>query len=167
MILKLVVNFKIAVVLFPFLAFIYSQHVSFNSSNPFNLTTDHNHTLGSCLDSWPQLEIIVPINLKSLDKSRALEWHEIFLKSFLLFWPLKISKTSLQFAVDSEYLNSSEYFDFYERLKTIRHLVHGGVHISNSYYSPDICEFIFLISISIFYLFIYLFICLFIIYLFF
>ena len=57
-----------------------------------------------CNRIWPSLELLLPLNLNG---NRIHEWKEIFLDSFLLFWPIKISKTKLKLLIDDEM--KSEY----------------------------------------------------------
>jgi hypothetical protein len=52
---------------------------------------------------WPSLELFIPIggHSKSSDP-RHYEYETIFLRSFLLFWPLKVSNVSVRVALDGE-----------------------------------------------------------------
>lgn len=53
-----------------------------------------------CERSWPDLELFLPVLLH--DANRAQEWKELFLRTYLLFWPIERSKTKLLFLVDEE-----------------------------------------------------------------
>jgi len=65
----------------------------------------------NCSDSWPELELFVPVNLqrslspletRAMADKRSDEFEKIFIRSFLLFWPLQVSNTSLRVLVDAE-----------------------------------------------------------------
>lgn len=53
-----------------------------------------------CERPWPDLELFLPVLLH--DPGRAQEWKELFLRTYLLFWPIERSKTKLLFLVDEE-----------------------------------------------------------------
>ena len=64
----------------------------------------------------------MPVNLRPLETTGAIdymrrnEWFEIFLRSYLLFWPFQISKTSVRFIYDGEYNGTSDLSDFLAKL---------------------------------------------------
>ena len=50
---------------------------------------------------WPSLELFLPLHLMR-SYSRNQEWHDVFLRSLLLFWPVKQSKTTLKIVMNRE-----------------------------------------------------------------
>lgn len=57
-----------------------------------------------CHRPWPELELFLPVNtLPHRDPDRNIEYSRIFLRSLLLFWPLKDSKTKLLVLADAEH----------------------------------------------------------------
>lgn len=80
----------------------------------------HTHSLHFTLlhSLHAQTELLVPVNLRPLESSGAIdgmrktEWLEVFLRSYLLFWPFQISKTSVRFIYDGEYNETSDLSDF-------------------------------------------------------
>jgi hypothetical protein len=65
----------------------------------------------ACGAPWPDLELMLPIGLKNdqdhhdvthASWDRRYEWRDIFLQSYLLFWPLRESKTRLILMFDEE-----------------------------------------------------------------
>mmetsp|Transcript_32332 Transcript_32332/g.46640 ORF Transcript_32332/g.46640 Transcript_32332/m.46640 type:complete len:440 (+) Transcript_32332:53-1372(+) len=102
----------------------------------------------NCSKNWPELDIFVPVNLqKSLSplETRAMadrrsdEFQKIFLRSFLLFWPLRISNTSLRFLVDSEVPhNHSSYKNLASVCSRVESRISGGVQITSIPSSPHV-----------------------------
>ena len=68
------------------------------------------------------MELFVPMNLRPLetngqiDYMRKSEWFDLFLQSYLLFWPFQISRTSVRFVYDGEYNGTSDLTDFLAKL---------------------------------------------------
>lgn len=56
-----------------------------------------------CERKWPDLELFLPVLLH--EASRAQEWKDLFLRTYLLFWPIERSQTKLLFLVDEEQRN--------------------------------------------------------------
>ena len=60
----------------------------------------------SCDRPWPKISLYVPVNMRLYSRymhaRTAYEWRDIFLTSFLIFWPIRISKTNIVFMVDEE-----------------------------------------------------------------
>lgn len=50
---------------------------------------------------WPSLELFLPVHLMR-SYSRNQEWHDVFLRSLLLFWPVLQSKTTLKIVMNQE-----------------------------------------------------------------
>ena len=78
----------------------------------------------SCTVHWPELEIFLPIYLNpnvsvdSLNIRRVMgdvtqkfdrnnEWIDIFMRSFLMFWPVKRSNVKFRLIIDQEFENST------------------------------------------------------------
>lgn len=63
-----------------------------------------------CSRPWPRLELFLPIIVSPENNDahgvnsmlRNSEWLNIFLRSFMLFWPVKISNTNINLIVDAE-----------------------------------------------------------------
>ena len=67
-----------------------------------NLIADENNNV--CNKIWPSLEILVPMHLVNVNttenydphgKERNLEWVTIFLRGFLMYWPVQESKSEI------------------------------------------------------------------------
>lgn len=59
----------------------------------------------SCTKPWPRLELFLAVHLSNATtkgRNRNGELFDFFLRSFLLFWPLEVSKTTLRVVVDEE-----------------------------------------------------------------
>ena len=87
--------------------------------------------LSDCNRPWPALELFLPINTKTNQPSvRIHEWRNIFLRSFLLFWPLQLSQTKLLIVTDIE--NKDNHIDSgIQSLvnNTLKDVIKGGVSI--------------------------------------
>ena len=57
---------------------------------------------GYCDRPWPKLELLIPMGFSKINPTRNFDWKETFLPSFLLFWPIERSKTSIVFLTDYE-----------------------------------------------------------------
>lgn len=66
--------------------------------------------LTNCSRVWPKLELFLPIKIvddvsnsskNNLQHSRNMEWSNIFLRTFVLFWPT-VSNTEIRLIVDAE-----------------------------------------------------------------
>jgi len=55
-----------------------------------------------CHRPWPDLELLLPVALLAKDHDRRHEWRDVFLKSFMFYWPLKVSKTKLRMIYDHD-----------------------------------------------------------------
>ena len=69
-----------------------------------------------------QMELLVAVNVQPLesnkivDMSRLYEWFDIFLRSYLLFWPVHLSKTSVRFLYDGEHNGTSDLSNFLDKI---------------------------------------------------
>ncbi len=81
-----------------------------------------------CNRKWPELTLYLPLGpLTSSRDPRFYEFEVIFLRSLLLFWPLKVSNTSLMLVYDEE-RGTSEYMRLTrDTVKEIAHRIPGGV----------------------------------------
>lgn len=61
-----------------------------------------NKSSSYCERPWPSLELFLPIHI-AVDSSRNKEFVNFFLRTFLLFWPHRISRTSLRVIIDEEW----------------------------------------------------------------
>ena len=90
-----------------------------------------------CNRPWPDLELVLPVCLtRGRDMRRHYEVETLFLRSFLLFWPLKLSNTSLNSIVDAEVVGNAQYNEYLGTLDGIKAKIPGGVKVSHGpYYS--------------------------------
>lgn len=98
-----------------------------------------------CHRPWPELELILPVAILSDDHDRKFEWRDIFLKSFLFYWPLKISKTKLRIIIDHdvpEDLLNRFRNDMKDRDKLWEFItpskINGGLSITTNQFDPVI-----------------------------
>jgi hypothetical protein len=85
-----------------------------------------------CERPWPKVELFLPVALnRGKDLKRRYEIELYFLRSLLLFWPLKLSNTSLNVVVDAERKGSDEYNELKGTLNALRHRIPGGIKMSH------------------------------------
>ena len=62
--------------------------------------------VGYCTRQWPTISLFVPVNIKpykdDLHTRTSDEWSDIFLSSYLQFWPITTSGTRVVFMIDDE-----------------------------------------------------------------
>lgn len=82
-----------------------------------------------CHHPWPSLDLILPINTKPTKRiEKENEYRRIFLRSLLLFWPLKASNTSLLLLMDSEDSSTPKFRDVLNYVhEHVKPHVPGGV----------------------------------------
>ena len=61
----------------------------------------------ACDRPWPKISIFLPVNVMPYVRdykhsNTRNEWQDIFLPSFLIFWPLNVSNTRVAFMIDEE-----------------------------------------------------------------
>jgi hypothetical protein len=56
----------------------------------------------NCLRPWPQLELFMPFRVYPNNNPRFWEVETIYLQTYLFFWPVELSKTSLVLVYDKE-----------------------------------------------------------------
>ena len=81
----------------------------------------------NCDRKWPSLDIFMPVNIIS---NREHEYATIFLRSFLLFFPLKLSNVSLTVAIDIEHSESKQALDLRRTFDDAAHRIPGGVKVA-------------------------------------
>jgi hypothetical protein len=84
-------------------------------------------TLGTSI--WPTLELFIPIGSKKANHPRYHEYETVFLRSFLLFWPLKVSNVSVRVALDGEDENSEHYNRVKSVFEGVKGRIPGGISI--------------------------------------
>ena len=85
-----------------------------------------------CNRPWPALELFLPVCLtRGRDIRRHYEVETLFIRSLLLFWPLKLSNTSLNSIVDAELVDNPQYKEYAGTLDGIRSKIPGGEKISH------------------------------------
>ena len=90
-----------------------SEESSSRSRNSVSSTHNHFHhdPYLPCDRPWPNLTLFLPIYLMT-EGPRVHEWEEIFLKSFLFFWPHQYAKTKLLIIVDEEQTHDNNFHTF-------------------------------------------------------
>jgi len=89
-----------------------------------------------CKRPWPSLELFLPVYLGyGVKDLRRYEYEVLFLRSFLLFWPLKLSNTSLTVIYDAE--NESDdkrglLNDMRETFLGVKERIPGGLRLLGS-----------------------------------
>lgn len=85
-----------------FAIFVVEANSTIENSSLTNVTS-----FEQCSKPWPSLEIFLPVYLSENETVRNSEWYDVFLRSFLLFWPVQRSNTSIRVVLDEdvEYLN--------------------------------------------------------------
>ena len=88
-----------------------------------------------CKRPWPQLDLFLPVNLDRgttvISKRRYYEFEQLFLRSFMLFWPHKVSNTSLNVIVDEERTSTAEYRELVSTIGGVTSRIPGGSKISS------------------------------------
>ena len=66
-----------------------------------------------CQRAWPSLELFLPLFVNPLqEQQQQKQWHRVFLSSFITFWPLNISRTSVRFVAPEEKRYTRVYREF-------------------------------------------------------
>ena len=99
-------------------------------------------TVWNCNREWPELELLLPLDLQTrltqldldtpveFQAPREDEWRHFFLQSLYLFWPLNISKTKLRFLIDEEEKNRTKLSNVQPIILDASSKIPGGVSIS-------------------------------------
>lgn len=86
-----------------------------------------------CNRPWPSLQLFLPLSLSYSKKDlRYYEFETLFMRSFVLFWPLEISNTSLKVVVNSESVTSNSYNELIETIGGYQKKITGGISLSES-----------------------------------
>ena len=67
-------------------------------NRPHIHTSHHNHT--HCHQYWKDIELFLPVSLQKAE--RISEWKDIFLNTYLTFWPVEAANTKLMLMLDKE-----------------------------------------------------------------
>ena len=71
----------------------------------------------NCARSWPELELFLPVSIRpETESTRNGEFLRIFIRSFLLFWPLTISNTTISLYFDEEVQHTADFLRAKESL---------------------------------------------------
>ena len=90
-----------------------------------------------CDRPWPKLDLFLPSCVyKGRKHQRYFELETIFLRPFLLFWPLKLSNVSLIVAYDAEQNASSHALSLTSTIQGLQHFIPGGVKVALLPQSP-------------------------------
>lgn len=93
-------------------------------------TTTNANNISYCNRKWPTLDLFLPMNLHQNTKHpRYYEFETMFLRTFLLFFPLQLSNVSLTVAVDEELKGTSAAIEVNNTLKEVENLVPGGIKL--------------------------------------
>jgi hypothetical protein len=86
---------------------------------------------GYCQRSWPQLTLYMSVRtFSNMSDVRFHEHQNIFLRTLLFFWPLKLSNTSLLFQCDSETVNDGHFIPHLKRtVSALKKRIPGGVNL--------------------------------------
>lgn len=61
-----------------------------------------------CNRTWPEIELFLPLSINYAKKDpRYYEYESCFLRSLLLFWPFRVSNTSIRLLFDAEKANTA------------------------------------------------------------
>ena len=84
-----------------------------------------------CKRPWPSLSLFLPLNLRTnvLDP-RYYEFEIIFLRSFFMFWPLKLSNVALVVGINGEIGDSKPAEEVRATLGGMEHLIPGGLNLT-------------------------------------
>ncbi len=86
-----------------------------------------------CDRPWPEIELFLPLATHySQRDSRYYEYETLFLRSFLLFWPLELSNTSLRLLFDAEHAQGAYYSEIVGTFMSAKSHISGGISISHS-----------------------------------
>ena len=81
-----------------------------------------------CQRPWPSLELFIPLFMNGKELQQQQQWHRVFLSSFISFWPLNFSHTSVRFLLPEEIRYTKIYREFHSTLyeQYARKLHRGG-----------------------------------------
>ena len=80
---------------------------------------------------WPKIELFLPTSIHKNHRSpRYYELDNVFLRSFLLFWPLEISNVSLTVAHDEETISHHSAIVTCKSITEIQHIMPGGAKVA-------------------------------------
>ncbi len=61
---------------------------------------DHHQQKHQCYQHWKDIELFLPVSLQKAE--RISEWKDIFLNTYLTFWPVEAANTKLMLMLDKE-----------------------------------------------------------------
>ena len=87
-----------------------------------------------CNRPWPELELMVPLKLDGNVHGRRYEFESLFLRTFLFFWPLRVSNTSLMIVLNEESKTTEKYLydEIYNTVMGVKDRIPGGVRVADS-----------------------------------
>ena len=77
-------------------------HLLNSTSNASSGIINIHPTIAGCHRKWPQLDLFIPMQAHNKNHPRYYEFETSFLRTFLFFWPLQQSNTSLTVLYDEE-----------------------------------------------------------------
>ena len=91
-----------------------------------------------CNKKWPSLDLFLPyrLNTNKLD-TKYYEFESLFLRTFMMFFPLKASNVTLMVAIDGEQSTTNPAVELRDTIDGFKHQVPGGVilaHLPPSHY---------------------------------
>ena len=127
--------FSVFLILFFGNNFLLAIELNLINSRQFNYTNLidsvlQKNKLYDCNRLWPKLELLLPISLnRAKNDPRYWEYETLFLRSFLLVWPLKlVSNTTLSIIYDFELRNSAALKEMKSTFLSMKHLIFGGLN---------------------------------------
>ena len=103
--------------------------VSLNSCHGVELRSNNEYLkneVWDCDRTWPDLSLLLAVNVNDKLLRKPNEWTRIFLRSFLLFWPLEVSKTKLVIVLDAEKSRSTHFQSVATTANMLNEIIPGG-----------------------------------------
>ena len=85
-----------------------------------------------CNKKWPKLDLFLPYRLRTNNKDKKYyEFESLFVRPFMMFFPLKASNVTLIVAIDDEMSTTSQAAELTDTIDGFKHQVPGGVIVSH------------------------------------
>ena len=96
---------------------------------PYFVTSAVGDASSYCERPWPSIELFLPYKLGTNNRDgRLFEFESLFLRSFLMFWPHKISNVSLNVGIDVEKKTSKRAVELGATIQSLN--ISGGAKVS-------------------------------------
>lgn len=115
-------------------ASLHGNHTHHHTHHLGNHTHHHTHHNGSerwdCNRTWPSIALFMPVHAYTSNKhKRYYEVELMFLRTFIFFWPLAISNTSVILAYDDELASSQFVRELKATVETLPVKIPGGISL--------------------------------------